>query len=90
MTPRQPWPFPTKDHHPDPQAPRAAPAPAAPPPDGGANVQVRHVSEDTLDDAVSDTFPASDPVAVVATKVVPADAAPAPAPGGASPRDRET
>lgn len=85
MTPRQPWPFPTKDHHPDPQAQRAAPAP---PPDGGASVQVRHVSEDTLDDAVSDTFPASDPVAVVATKVIPA-ATPAPAPGGASPRDRE-
>ncbi|GEM_PF-3044944 len=67
MTPRQPWPFPTKDHHPD-------PAPAAAPPARGTNVQVQHVTEDTLDDAVSDTFPASDPVAVVATKVVPESA----------------
>ena len=75
MTPRQPWPFPTKDDHPDPAAkPVASPAAAAGKSERGANVQVQHVTEDTLDDAVSDTFPASDPVAVVATKVVPESA----------------
>lgn len=66
MQPPEPWPFPTQDSHPD--APRTQPEGAAP---KDVTVEVQAVTEDTLDDAVSDTFPASDPVAVVATKVVP-------------------
>ena len=85
MTPRQPWPFPTKENHPDPVA-KPAEAAGAAAPERGANVQVQHVTEDTLDDAVSDTFPASDPVAVVATKVVPASSD-APGRDGAAPGD---
>lgn len=71
MTPRQPWPFPTKENHPDPAPGAALPTPiTTDEPRPSTQVQVQHVSEDTLDDAVSDTFPASDPVAVGATKVV--------------------
>jgi len=37
------------------------------------DMQVRKVPESVLDDAVEATFPASDPVAVVSTKTLPAD-----------------
>ncbi|MDA8456548.1 hypothetical protein M4R22_17445 [Acidovorax sp. GBBC 3334] len=56
---RTPWPFPTAESHP------------APPPQAGG-LQVQTVEEDTLDSAVEETFPASDPVSVVSTKAVPA------------------
>lgn len=57
---RRPWPFPTAASHPKPEPPASA-APA---------VEVQEVSEPALDHAVEESFPASDPVSVVATKVV--------------------
>ncbi|AVS96581.1 hypothetical protein QRO11_05690 [Paracidovorax citrulli] len=63
---RTPWPFPTADAHPSP-----APGTSTDSPAGG--LQVQAVEEDTLDSAVEETFPASDPVSVVSTKSVPAD-----------------
>jgi hypothetical protein len=67
-----PWPFPTAESHP-------APAPQAP--DTPCGLEVQAVEEDTLDHAVEETFPASDPVSVVSTKSVPASGA-AKEPGG--------
>ncbi len=58
---RTPWPFPTAESHP-------APAPQAP--DTPCGLEVQAVEEDTLDHAVEETFPASDPVSVVSTKSV--------------------
>ncbi|AVT13617.1 hypothetical protein [Paracidovorax avenae] len=67
---RTPWPFPTADAHP-------SPAPAAGTGTGtdstACGLQVQAVEEDTLDSAVEETFPASDPVSVVSTKSVSAD-----------------
>lgn len=59
---KPPWPFPTAQAHPK---PAEASAQCAPP-----TVQVQQVRESTLDHAVEESFPASDPVAVVSTKVV--------------------
>ncbi len=62
---RKPWPFPTAQSHPKP-SPAAPPAgPAVP-----QSMEVQEVSEPALDHAVEESFPASDPVSVVATKVV--------------------
>ncbi|WP_440108434.1 hypothetical protein [Acidovorax sp. BL-A-41-H1] len=63
---RKPWPFPTAQSHPKPD-------PVAAPPDsatGHKSVEVQEVSEPALDHAVEESFPASDPVSVVSTKVV--------------------
>lgn len=60
---RSPWPFPTAEAHPQPQ-PAPPGAPSQP------TVQVQHVAESTLDQGVEESFPASDPVSVVSTKVV--------------------
>ncbi|BFO56989.1 MULTISPECIES: hypothetical protein [Comamonadaceae] len=65
-TPRTPWPFPTADAHP-------SPAPGASTDSAAGGLQVQAVEEDTLDSAVEETFPASDPVSVVSTKSVSAD-----------------
>lgn len=62
---RTPWPFPTAESHPKP-----APQPEASEP---KSVQVQDVSEPALDHGVEESFPASDPVSVVPTKVVPAE-----------------
>lgn len=62
---RTPWPFPTAESH-----PASTPAPQAP--GTPSDLEVQHVEEDTLDHAVEETFPASDPVSVVSTKSVPA------------------
>ena len=62
---RTPWPFPTAESHPQP-----APQPEASQP---KSVQVQDVSEPALDHGVEESFPASDPVSVVPTKVVPAE-----------------
>ncbi len=62
----QPWPFPTAASHPKP-GPEAAPQ--------ESTSVVQKVSETCLDHAIEESFPASDPVSVVATKVVPADEA---------------
>lgn len=61
-SPRTPWPFPTAESH---------PAPAPQDPDTPCGLEVQAVEEDTLDHAVEETFPASDPVSVVSTKSVP-------------------
>ncbi|MDT0137341.1 hypothetical protein [Acidovorax sp. PRC11] len=63
---RTPWPFPTADAHP-------SPAPVASKDGPACGLQVQTVEEDTLDSAVEETFPASDPVSVVSTKSVSAD-----------------
>lgn len=66
---REPWPFPTREAHPEPPAaPPAAPQPTAA---GKPRLEPQHVSEDTLDEAVDETFPASDPISVGASKSVP-------------------
>lgn len=58
--------------------------PAGVPPDAAAEVspdvdmQVREVPESVLDDAIEATFPASDPVAVISIKTLPADSSDAP------------
>lgn len=74
MTRPNPWPFPTRDAPPpkacapspaEAAAAAAAAAPATP------RLQARHVSEQALDEAVDETFPASDPISVVASKSVP-------------------
>ena len=57
-----PWPFPTAESHPDPDK-----TPPRPP---QQTVEVQRVDESTLDHAVEESFPASDPVSVVTTKVV--------------------
>lgn len=62
---RKPWPFPTAQSHPKPDP--ALPADTA---TANRSVQVQEVSEPALDHAVEESFPASDPVSVVATKVV--------------------
>ena len=62
---RTPWPFPTAQSHPKP-----APQSDGPP---LKSVQVQDVSEPALDHGVEESFPASDPVSVVPTKVVPAE-----------------
>lgn len=68
MTPPKPWPFPTSDA-PSPRPARSAvTAPAEAP--HAPRLQDRHVSEQALDEAVSETFPASDPISVVASKTV--------------------
>lgn len=59
---RPPWPFTTAASHPQPADTAAGSEPTT--------VQVQHVSESTLDRAVEESFPASDPVSVVSTKVV--------------------
>lgn len=53
--PQGPWPFPTSEHHP-PAADIEAPKPIEP-------------SEEAIDHAVEESFPASDPVAVNVTVV---------------------
>ncbi|WP_026432261.1 hypothetical protein [Paracidovorax oryzae] len=63
---RTPWPFPTADAHP-------SPAPGTSTDSAAGGLQVQAVEEDTLDSAVEETFPASDPVSVVSTKSVSAD-----------------
>jgi hypothetical protein len=60
---KPPWPFPTAAEHPKPPT-TDAPDPAQP------TVEVQQVTESTLDHAVEESFPASDPVSVVSTKVV--------------------
>ncbi|WP_375576816.1 hypothetical protein [Paracidovorax oryzae] len=65
-TPRTPWPFPTADAHP-------SPAPGTSTDSAAGGLQVQAVEEGTLDSAVEETFPASDPVSVVSTKSVSAD-----------------
>lgn len=60
----QPWPFPTAASHPKP-GPEAAPQ--------QSTSVVQKVSENCLDHAIEESFPASDPVSVVATKVVPSE-----------------
>ncbi|AVS82269.1 hypothetical protein C8244_15470 [Paracidovorax avenae] len=65
---RTPWPFPTADAHPSP-APAAGPGTDS----TAGGLQVQAVEEDTLDSAVEETFPASDPVSVVSTKSVSVD-----------------
>ncbi len=67
---RTPWPFPTADAHP-------SPAPGASKGSATSGLQVQAVEEDTLDSAVEETFPASDPVSVVSTKTVSAEEGPA-------------
>ncbi len=67
---RTPWPFPTADAHP-------SPAPGASKDSPACGLQVQAVEEDTLDSAVEETFPASDPVSVVSTKTVSAEERPA-------------
>lgn len=62
---RTPWPFPTADAHPSP-----APAAGTGTDSTACGLQVQAVEEDTLDSAVEETFPASDPVSVVSTKSV--------------------
>ncbi len=57
-----PWPFPTAAAHPKPSKDSAESPPQT--------VEVQHVSESALDSAVEESFPASDPVSVVTTKVV--------------------
>ncbi|RYF62125.1 MAG: hypothetical protein EOO29_46630 [Comamonadaceae bacterium] len=57
-----PWPFPTAAAHPTPSEDTTEPT--------QQTVEVQHVSESTLDHAVEESFPASDPVSVVTTKVV--------------------
>lgn len=57
-----PWPFPTAAAHPKPSKGAAKST--------SQTVEVQHVSESTLDHAVEESFPASDPVSVVTTKVV--------------------
>ncbi len=64
-TPRTPWPFPTADAHPSP-----APAAGTGTDSTACGLQVQAVEEGTLDSAVEETFPASDPVSVVSTKSV--------------------
>lgn len=64
---RKPWPFPTAQSHPQSTPEPAAPVKAPPP----LMEEVQEVSEPALDRAVEESFPASDPVSVVATKVVP-------------------
>ena len=59
---KKPWPFPTAASHP--AVPPETPAPT------GQSVEVQDVSEPALDHAVEESFPASDPVSVVTTKVV--------------------
>lgn len=59
---QQPWPFPTAASHPKPEQSDM--------PEPPQTVEVQDVSEPTLDHAVEESFPASDPVSVVATKVV--------------------
>ena len=63
---RPPWPVPTAAAHPPPPQP-APEAPSQP------TVEVQHVAESTLDQGVEESFPASDPVSVVSTKVVEAE-----------------
>lgn len=57
-----PWPFPTAAAHPKPSAHTKEST--------AQTVEVQHVSESTLDHAVEESFPASDPVSVITTKVV--------------------
>ncbi|RYY97574.1 MAG: hypothetical protein EOO24_19600 [Comamonadaceae bacterium] len=52
-----PFPFPTADHHP------ASEVPAAP--------VVEEPTEDAIDRGIEESFPASDPVSVTVTRVVP-------------------
>lgn len=67
---RTPWPFPTAEAHP-------SPAPGTNNGSAASGLQVQTVEEDTLDSAVEETFPASDPVSVVSTKTVSAEEGPA-------------
>ena len=46
----EPWPFPTKDHHP----------PAKP----AASQTIKKPSEEAIDHGIEESFPASDPVSV--------------------------
>lgn len=62
---RKPWPFPTAASHPKADPAQRHPFAPAPP-----SVEVQEVSEPALDHAGEESFPASDPVSVVATKVV--------------------
>lgn len=55
--PKNPFPFPTADHH---DAPPRIEQPV-----------LQDTSEDALDAGVEESFPASDPVSVTVTKVVP-------------------
>ena len=73
---KAPWPFPTAQAHPKPADNAAGSAPPT--------VQVQQVRESTLDHAVEESFPASDPVAVVSTKVVEEDVKDSPAKSDAS------
>ncbi|MDH4463762.1 MAG: hypothetical protein QE290_06965 [Acidovorax sp.] len=62
---RKPWPFPTARSHPKP-APTTQPIATR----DTRSVEAQEVSEPALDHAVEESFPASDPISVVSTKVV--------------------